>query len=233
MAFTAHTDLSADEAIRLEPRQRKGRLVRLMPATGDQTALRAWALSIVTAADKRVAELEARLAYLEDLAVTDELTGALNRRGFLVEFSRAIDAARRGGPKGVLIICDLDGFKTVNDRLGHAFGDDLLRQLGRILTRGVRKMDVAARLGGDEFALILIGADLAIARHRVEGFARSIAALAPKLNGLALPLSASFGLAAFDGNEDEESVLHRADMSMYAHKGRSRRTERHPLQAAG
>ena len=129
--FTAHTDLSADEAIRLEPRQRKGRLVRLMPATGDQPALRAWALSVAAAADQRVAELEARLAYLEDLAVTDELTGALNRRGFLMEFSRAIDAARRGGPQGVLIICDLDGFKTVNDRLGHAFGDDVLRQLGR------------------------------------------------------------------------------------------------------
>jgi diguanylate cyclase (GGDEF)-like protein len=233
MAFTAHPELSADEAIRLEPPQRKGRLVRLMPTTKDQTALRAWALSIAAAADRRVAELEARLAYLEDLAVTDELTGALNRRGFLVEFSRAIDAARRGGPKGALIICDLDGFKTVNDRLGHAFGDDLLRQLGRILMRGVRKMDVAARLGGDEFALILIGADLDIAQHRIEGFTRAIATLAPKLNGLALPLSASFGLAAFDGSEDEDSIIHRADMCMYAHKRRRGRAERRPLQAAG
>jgi diguanylate cyclase (GGDEF)-like protein len=232
MAFTAHPEISADEAIRLEPPQRKGRLVRLLPTTADQTALRAWALSVATAADRRVAELEARLAYLEDLAVTDELTGALNRRGFLVEFQRAIDAARRGGPKGVLIICDLDGFKTVNDRLGHAFGDDLLRQTGRILMRAVRKMDVAARLGGDEFALILIGADLEIARRRIDGFTRAIATLAPKINGLALPLSASFGVAAFDGCEDEDSILHRADMCMYAHKRRHAGADQRPLKEA-
>jgi diguanylate cyclase (GGDEF)-like protein len=221
MSLTAHPDLSADEAIRLVGQHRKGRLVRLLPPGGDQPALRAWALSVAAAADRRVAELEARLAYLQDLAVTDELTGALNRRGFLMELSRAIDAARRDGPHGVLIICDLDGFKSVNDRLGHGFGDAVLREVGALLLRGVRKMDVAARLGGDEFALLLIGADLPAAQHRIQGFARAISAIAPKLNnGLALALSASFGVALFDGSEDEESVLNRADRSMYAEKRR-------------
>ena len=94
---------------------------------------------------------------------------------------------------------------------------------GALLLRGVRKMDVAARLGGDEFALLLIGADLPAAQHRIQGFARGISAIAPKLNnGLALPLSASFGLALFEGSEDEESVLNRADRSMYAEKRRRR-----------
>ena len=124
-------------------------------------------------------------------------------------------------PGGVLIICDLDGFKSVNDRLGHGCGDDVLRQVGALLMRGVRRMDVAARFGGDEFALLLIGADLPAAQRRIQGFARGIAAIGPRLDdALAPPLSASFGVALFDGSEDEDSVLHRADRSMYAEKRR-------------
>ncbi len=221
MSLTAHPDLSADEAIRHEGQQRKGRLVRLLPRGGDQPALRAWALSVAAAADRRVAELEARLAYVQDLAITDELTGALNRRGFLMELSRAIDAARRGGPCGVLIICDLDGFKSVNDRLGHGFGDDVLRQVAALLMRGVRRMAVAARRGGDEFAALLIGADLPAAQRRIQGFARGFAEIGPALDArLVPPLAASFGVARFDGSEDEESLIHRADRSMYAEKRR-------------
>jgi len=215
MSLTMQRALSPEDIIRLEG---KVRLFRHATPTPDQPNLRDWALSVAAAAERRVAELEARIAFLEDLAVTDELTGALNRRGFLMEFSRALDAARRGAQKGVLIICDLDGFKTVNDRLGHAVGDEVLRKVAGLLLRGVRRMDVAARLGGDEFALLLIGADVDTAQRRLESFALGIAALAPRLNGLTLPLSASFGLAAYDGSEDEETVLNRADMSMYREK---------------
>jgi diguanylate cyclase (GGDEF)-like protein len=218
MPLNAQQILTTDDAIRLEPQQRPARLVRLTPPVADQPTVQAWAMALAAEADRRVAELETRLAYLEGLAVTDELTGALNRRGFLLEFSRAIDAARRRGPQGVLIICDLDGFKTVNDQLGHVFGDEVLRRVGALLLAGVRKMDVAARLGGDEFAVLLIGATLANAQRRSQCFARSIAKLVPRMNGWTTPLSASFGLATFDGGEDEEVVLHRADMAMYAEK---------------
>jgi diguanylate cyclase (GGDEF)-like protein len=220
MSMIFNSAIAADEAIRLDPPRRKGRLIRLMPPASDQSAVHAWALSVAAAADRRIAELEERLAYLEGVAVTDELTGTLNRRGFLIEFSRAIDAARRRGPHGVVLIYDLDGFKTVNDRLGHAVGDEVLRQVGRLFLRSVRKMDVVARLGGDEFALMLIGADLMSAQRRAQSFARGIATIAPSVNGLAVPLSASFGLAAFDGSEDEEAVLLRADSTMYAEKRR-------------
>ncbi len=215
MSLTMQRALSPEEVTRLEG---KIRLIRHSPPLPDQPGLRDWALSVAAAAERRVAELEARLAFLEDLAVTDELTGAMNRRGFLMEFARARDAARRGGPKGVLIICDLDGFKTVNDRLGHAVGDEVLRKVAALLLRGVRRMDVAARLGGDEFALLLIGADVRTAQRRLESFSRGISAIAPKVNGLSLPLSASFGIAEYDGGEDEETVLNRADMSMYLEK---------------
>jgi diguanylate cyclase (GGDEF)-like protein len=222
MALTAETDRSAEGAILFRPPHRRGRLLRLIPPTVDQPSLRAWALSVASAADQRIAELEERVAQLQDLAMTDELTGTLNRRGFLAQLMRANEAARRGGPKGVLILCDLDGFKALNDRLGHAFGDHVLRQVGLALMRGVRKMDVTARLGGDEFALLLIGADVAAARRRVQAFARALAQIAPSLGGPGTPLSASFGLAVIDGGEDETAVLHRADMAMYENKRRLR-----------
>jgi diguanylate cyclase (GGDEF)-like protein len=221
MSMTAFPDVTADEVIRREGQARKGRLIRLLPPASNEPAMKAWAQSVAAAADRRVAELEARLAYLQDLAITDELTGALNRRGFIMELSRAIDAARRGGVPGVLLICDLNGFKSVNDRLGHGVGDEVLRQVGALLMHGVRRMDVAARLGGDEFAVLLIGADLPAAQRRIQFFVNGIAGISHSFEtGFALPLSAAFGIAQLDGSEDEDVILHRADRSMYAEKRR-------------
>jgi diguanylate cyclase (GGDEF)-like protein len=219
MALTAEEIPSGDAS---PARLSRGtpRLVQLVPPpASDRSALIEWALAVTAAADQRVAELEFRLAYLESLTVTDELTSALNRRGFLVEFSRAIDAARRGGPTGVVIICDLDGFKAVNDHLGHATGDEILRQVASLLMRRVRKMDAVSRLGGDEFALLLIGASAASARRKCQTLAE-VLSTAPQINGRPIGLSASFGIAAYDGSEDEETLLHRADMAMYEEKRR-------------
>jgi len=105
------------------------------PGPEDQPALLDWALAAAAAAEQRIADLEERLAYLESLSVTDELTAVLNRRGFLLELTRAIAAAARGGPQGVLIVCDLDGFKAVNDLYGHRTGNEVLRQVAAGLRR--------------------------------------------------------------------------------------------------
>jgi diguanylate cyclase (GGDEF)-like protein len=190
------------------------------PASENQPALLDWALATAAAAEQRIADLEERLAYLEALSVTDELTAVLNRRGFMLELSRAIAAANRGGPFGVLILCDLDGFKAVNDLHGHRAGNDVLRQVAAALRRRVRKNDVVGRLGGDEFALLLIGATLANARRKCLALGHDLAASPPVIDGHAIPVSASFGLAAYDGATDEEALLHRADMAMYAEKRR-------------
>lgn len=179
------------------------------PANADHATLLAWAHDLSTAAHERVVTLEQRIAHLETMVSSDELTGLLNRRGFLGAFTRANASAKRGGPGGVIVICDLDGFKKVNDRLGHAQGDELLRQLGMILRRKIRKMDAAARTGGDEFALMLVGLSLATAKRKCQWLGREIDTIG---------VGASFGLAAFDGAESEESVLHRADMAMYEDK---------------
>ncbi|HXY99563.1 MAG TPA: GGDEF domain-containing protein [Stellaceae bacterium] len=197
-------------------------ITRLAPmgavAAEDQPALLDWALAAAAAAERRIIDLEQRLVYLESLSVTDELTTVLNRRGFLLELTRAIAAAARGGPQGVLIVCDLDGFKAVNDLYGHRTGNDVLRQVAAGLRRRVRKNDVVGRLGGDEFALLLIGASLANARRKCLSLARMLTGSPPTVDGSPIPLSASFGVAHYDGSEDQETLLHRADMAMYAQK---------------
>ena len=197
----------------LAPARRAARMLALVPpADDDPGTLFEWAHAIKVAADERVIMLERRIAHLENLVGSDELTGLLNRRGFLDAFTRANAAAKRGGPGGVIVVCDLDGFKKVNDLAGHARGDELLRQIGAILHGKSRKMDAAARLGGDEFALMLVGVAPATARRKCQSLGHMIAALG---------LGASFGLAAFDGAASEEAVLHRADMAMYEDKRRN------------
>jgi len=189
-----------------------------LPAAEDQSGMLEWALAAAAAAEERIADLEARLAHLESLSVTDELTGVLNRRGFLRELSRAVAAATRGGPRGVLILGDLDGFKAINDQYGHRAGNDLLRHVALALQSRVRKNDVVGRLGGDEFALLLIGATLPNARRKCLCFTRALTSSPPMIEALAVPLNVSFGFAAYDGSEDPETLLHSADMAMYAEK---------------
>ena len=190
--------------------RRKSRAGRAgAPAPSNDPALVEWARAVAAAAERRVSELEMRILQLESQVTTDELTGLLNRRGFLDAFGRANAAARRGGACGVVILYDLDGFKKVNDLLGHAHGDQMLREMGALLRRNTRKMDAIARLGGDEFAMLLIGAPFESAKKKCQSIGRALNAIG---------LRASFGVAAFDGREDEDSILHRADMAMYEEK---------------
>jgi diguanylate cyclase len=109
------------------------------------------------------------------------------------------------------VLGDLNGFKKLNDLMGHAHGDHMLRQMGALLQRYTRKMDAVARIGGDEFALLLIGAPHDAAQRKCQFLGTALDAIG---------LSASFGAAAFDGHEDEDAVLHRADMAMYEEKRR-------------
>ena len=217
--------VSAERHWRSEERD-ISRVVPVAPPRPDQPDLLAWALAAADAAAERIAALEERLAHLESLSVTDELSAVLNRRGFVLEVTRAIAAAARGGPGGVLIICDLDGFKAVNDRFGHRAGDEVLRHVAATLRRHVRRNDVVARLGGDEFAVLLIGASLHNARRKSAALARALIAAPAQIDGHTIPLDASFGLTIYDGSDDQETLLHRGDMAMYAEKRRRGTVER-------
>src|SRR6266576_1406913 len=94
------------------------------------------------------------IAKLSSAARTDALTGLLNRRGFEELFATELERARRNGRPLSVIVGDLDGFKAVNDRYGHAAGDHALEKLSEILQTVKRRIDTAARLGGEEFAVI-------------------------------------------------------------------------------
>jgi diguanylate cyclase (GGDEF)-like protein len=190
----------------------------VLPGAADPQHVVNWALAAVADAERRVAALEARISFLESLSVTDELTGLLNRRGFMTTLERALAAARRGAPGGVLVLCDLDGFKSVNDRFGHAAGDEVLRRVGTLLAGRIRRCDAAARLGGDEFTLLLAGACPAGARRKAEALARAVAEMTAQEAPVSVGLS--FGTVPFTGGESEADLLKAADMAMYVEKRR-------------
>jgi diguanylate cyclase (GGDEF)-like protein len=150
-------------------------------------------------------------------ARTDELTGLANRRAFNEALGRA--AAARPADRGLaVLVVDLDGFKEVNDSLGHHYGDELLRLVAPRLRQAVRSDDVVARTGGDEFAVLLPGADAARAAQvaeRLRGGFRRPFRLGPRPRAI----SASVGIAVApeDGAEPVELLQH-ADLAMYEAK---------------
>lgn len=166
-----------------------------------------------------------RIRYLETLSHTDELTGLMNRRGFILQLEQALAAATRHGEGGVLLMVDLDRFKPINDTYGHAAGDEVLSHVGAMLLGRVRRSDTVARLGGDEFAILLPGADIDIACARAEAIDRGLNGLIVDWNGIKLAVGASVGTVVYCGEDTVETVLERADQRMYAVK-RARRQPR-------
>jgi diguanylate cyclase (GGDEF)-like protein len=162
-----------------------------------------------TALIRRLREHEARLRHQ---ALFDGLTGLANRTHFRERVAAALSTA---GPVSLLLI-DLDGFKAVNDTMGHAAGDALLVEVGDKLRATVREADLPARLGGDEFAVLLpAGADEA--ERTAERLLAAFQTPVP-ISGVPVPVNASIGVAAADPADDAESLLHRADVAMYAAK---------------
>jgi diguanylate cyclase (GGDEF)-like protein len=202
--------------------QHRENVVRLkVPAGKRRDEVMGWAIEQVAEAERRVAALQERIAYLESLSITDELTGLLNRRGFLWELQRTLATAKRAGPAGTLILCDLDGFKSVNDCWGHAAGDEVLRRVASALSARTRRSDVVARIGGDEFAIVLVGAGLTAARRKSQILAGKIVeAAAGAVVNERVSIGVSFGFAAFVGEEAEDDLLGQADLAMYGAKRR-------------
>ena len=121
----------------------------------DADGLRPLAVThVIDISDRRRIEVQ-----LRELADHDALTGLLNRRRFTEELERALRRAKRYDEAGAVLFLDLDGFKFVNDTLGHAAGDDLIRRMAELLRGAVRETDTLARMGGDEFAVLLARCD--------------------------------------------------------------------------
>ncbi|HEV8663343.1 MAG TPA: sensor domain-containing diguanylate cyclase [Candidatus Methylomirabilis sp.] len=162
----------------------------------------------------------------EELAVTDDVTGIHNSRYFHHILERELNRARRyQRPLSVLFI-DLDYFKAVNDTHGHQQGSQVLREVAQVLKTSIRTVDLIARYGGDEFIVVLPDTDAATAARLGERLRTTLAKtefLAPE--GLALRLTASFGVAAYpDHARTKEELIRFADQAMYRAKGHRRNT---------
>ena len=189
--------------------------------------------SLVTAlaAERLLDEFARRTERLESLAVTDPLTGLLNRRGFEREMERAIATARRYRDIGVLIYVDLDGFKPINDSLGHAAGDVVLKRVAQILTENVRDSDRVARVGGDEFVVLLARTNREGGIARAETLDALVNAALVPWQGRLIPIRASFGFQVYGGEDGTDTLLARADEAMYAVKKVRGETRAHDRRA--
>lgn len=153
------------------------------------------------------------------LANYDPLTELFNRRRFQEELSQQLAYARRYGTQGALLFLDLDQFKYVNDSLGHAAGDQLLKSLASLLRKRLRDSDIVARLGGDEFAVLMPQADPAQAQGLADQLLTAIRRHTVMVNGHPVSTTASIGIALFPENGiTAEELLARADLAMYQAK---------------
>jgi diguanylate cyclase (GGDEF)-like protein/PAS domain S-box-containing protein len=164
---------------------------------------------------------------VEFLAYYDALTGLPNRRLLQDRLAKALAAARRRSDKVALLFLDLDGFKNINDSLGHSFGDLLLQDVAERLRKWVRAQDTVARIGGDEFLIALTGAKdvpgAAIAAERI----MDIMTAKFVIQGRSFTVNCSIGISIFpEHGADGETLIKNADAAMYAAKESGRNTFR-------
>jgi diguanylate cyclase (GGDEF)-like protein len=187
-------------------------------------------------AARRIAELEAvlRVALVENrkLSTTDDLTRVASRRFFTKHFPREVERASRYGRALSLILCDIDHFKNVNDTLGHAGGDEVLRQFGTRLQDELRRgVDWVARIGGEEFAIVLPETNYERALDVARKLRVTIAAKKFAAQARSVEITASFGLCGLDCvpsgvRKIAENLVKVADAALYRSKnaGRNRVT---------
>jgi diguanylate cyclase (GGDEF)-like protein len=162
--------------------------------------------------------LEDLFLTLRSMALTDELTGLYNRRGFLRAGTCLLDALSRDRIGALLFYIDVDNLKAINDSAGHAAGDSLLTQTAHVLRAVFRGRDAIGRLGGDEFAVLAPTSDAQASERIVDRIQAEVAVA--NLSQAGSLLSLSVGFAQFDPRKPSSlpELLHQADMSMYGTK---------------
>ena len=169
-------------------------------------------------------ELQDTLELNKTLAVTDELTGLYNRRYFMEKLSQQKALSERDDSDFVICFCDLDRFKTINDKFGHQTGDVVLKKFAEILKKSIREIDYAARFGGEEFVCLLVKTDMENSKKVTERIRQSLenynfSDIAPTLHA-----TVSIGIANFREFNTIQETLMSADNRMYAakHGGRNK-----------
>ena len=199
-----------------------------------QEPQRAIAIRLAAEVERLAAELEAsrgRIGELEARIDVDPLTETLNRRGFERELKRSLAYVKRYGASAVLIYLDLNDFKPVNDRHGHAAGDAVLKTIAAALVRCVRASDVVARIGGDEFAVLLWNLTATDALAKAAALEAAVYATPVRWRTSTLVVGASAGAAFIGPLDTPAEVLARADAAMYARKAEKNTSSRARKQA--
>jgi diguanylate cyclase (GGDEF)-like protein len=182
---------------------------------------RAVSARLAAEVERLVAELDAsqtRISELEARIDVDPLTETLNRRGFERELKRSLSYVKRYAVSAALVYLDLDGFKPVNDRHGHAAGDAVLKAVAAALARKVRTSDVVARVGGDEFVVLLWNVTEAEAAAKAAALEAAVYATLVRWKTSTLVVGASTGVAQIGPLDRPADLLARADAAMYARK---------------
>jgi diguanylate cyclase (GGDEF)-like protein len=173
--------------------------------------------------DAAYRELETANSRLKEFSFKDEITGLYNRRFFTIRLDEEVNRYRRYRRPMAVVLLDLDGFKAVNDRMGHAAGDETLRDVAHVLSKHSRDTNVVCRFGGDEFAVLLVETSGLGARLYADRLRQLIAAY-PFAHGCRV--SASFGVASVpdEDAESSEEIVRCADEALYAAKRAGKNT---------
>lgn len=177
----------------------------------------------LASAKEEIKKQRVQLASYMAEALTDPLTGLANRRNFDQELARRFGQWRRNGTPLSLVLVDVDEFKRFNDEHGHQAGDAVLFEVGHVLSKTVREMDLVTRYGGEEFGLILPGTGLEDAKTAAERVRRAIDEHVFEFGGRNLHVTVSAGLAEAMLANDRELLVTRTDAALYAakHAGRN------------
>jgi diguanylate cyclase (GGDEF)-like protein len=171
-------------------------------------------------------EIQAKNRLLEEMALTDALTGLPNRRAVAVWASRELSAAARYDFAFWVVMADLDLFKKINDTYGHETGDTVLKTFAEILKTHTRESDICARLGGEEFLVMLTHSDRGGTKTAVERIRKQFESTTVTVGASTVTATASFGVAGFRGTKppDWNAIIESADTALYQakHKGRNR-----------
>jgi diguanylate cyclase len=172
----------------------------------------------VQEAEQRIHALEAKLQHMSELVREDQLTGSLNRRGLDDVFERETARSDRRGTPLCVALLDLDDFKRLNDTYGHQAGDSALKHLVKIVKDTLRSMDVIARYGGEEFLILLPETTVEAAAQTMTRLQRELTKHFFLHDNEKVLITFSAGVALRQPNEDQASLVKRADMAMYEAK---------------
>jgi diguanylate cyclase (GGDEF)-like protein len=167
-----------------------------------------WAQTRLDEAEAKIAAQQERIAALEQIVMRDEVTGLLNRRGFMEALGREMERVKRKlSVGGLLILVDLDNFRMINDLYSRTAGDAALRMIGRTLSDNIRAMDACGRVGGDEFILLLADTERDKALVRAQNLIRNLNNLSLVWYGAELPLRASLEMKEYRQNTNLNHVF--------------------------